>query len=184
LVLGFAKLALLLIMFCVARAEAQNTVPEPPGFWTGPMSGAVPATISGGTVIKTTELAGLIGVKHPVLVDVGPMPHKPENIALEAWAPPPHRTIPGSVWLPGVGAGELPPIVDDWYRARLKELSGGDQSKPLVIFCHPDCWGSWNAAKRAILYGYTNVHWYEEGIEGWQDAGYETQVVKPELPPQ
>ena len=52
-----------------------------------------------------------------------------------------------------------------------------------MIFCHPDCWGSWNAAKRAIRYGYSGVHWYEEGIEGWQDSGRETQEVRPDLPP-
>ena len=66
---------------------------------------------------------------------------------------------------------------------RLRE-SQRDQAKPLVVFCHPDCWGSWNAAKRAILYGYTDVQWYEEGIEGWQDAGHETQAVQPEIPPE
>jgi PQQ-dependent catabolism-associated CXXCW motif protein len=163
-------------------AQAQDTVPEPAGFWTGPMGGAIPATIKGGTVIKTAELAALIAEQQPVLVDVGPLPHKPDNIAAEAWTLPPHRTIPGSAWLPGVGAGELASNLDDWYRARLKQLSGGDLGKPLVIFCHPDCWGSWNAAKRAILYGYTNVHWYEEGIEGWQEAGHETHVVQPEQP--
>jgi hypothetical protein len=27
------------------------------------------------------------------------------------------------------------------------------------------------------------VYWYEEGIEGWQDSGRETQAVQPELPP-
>ncbi len=117
-----------------------------------------------------------------MLVDVGPPPHKPDNIAAEAWVPPPHRTLPGAVWLPGVGAGELTPTRDAWYRARLGALTGGDLAKPVVVFCHPDCWGSWNAAKRAILYGYSAVHWYEEGIEGWQDAGQPTQVAQPETP--
>ncbi|WP_162916659.1 rhodanese-like domain-containing protein [Dongia deserti] len=173
----------MLIPLCIARAQAQETVPEPAGFWTGPMGGPVPATIAGGRVIETAGLAALIEEKQPVLVDVGPLPHKPETIAAEEWVPPPHRTIPGSVWLPGAGDGKLTPKLDDWYRSWLEQLTGGDPSKPLVVFCHPDCWGSWNAAKRAILYGYSNVHWYEEGIEGWQDAGHETRVVQPELPP-
>jgi rhodanese-related sulfurtransferase len=29
---------------------------------------------------------------------------------------------------------------------------------------------SWNAAKRALSYGYTNVAWYPEGTDGWQRA--------------
>ena len=176
---GFAIVALLLS----ACAQTQHTVPEPAGFWTGPMGGAVPATISGGTVVDTAELAALIAAQQPVLVDVGPMPHKPDNIAADQWTPPPHRTIPGSAWLPGVGAGALAVPADAWYRARLEQLTGGDLGKPLVVFCHPDCWGSWNAAKRAILYGYTDVHWYEEGIEGWQESGHETHVAQPQVPP-
>jgi len=180
---GFAKAALLVLALGVPPAAAQQSVPEPAGFWTGPMQGAVPATIAGGTVIRSAELAALIAQGKPVLVDVGPPPRKPDNVAAEAWSPPPHRTIPGAVWLPGVGKGEIEPAVDEWYRARLQELTGGDQGRAMVIFCHPDCWGSWNAAKRAILYGYSSVHWYEEGIEGWQDAGQPTEVATPEAPP-
>ena len=172
----------LLLSACTATPD-RETAPEPDGFWTGPMGGPVPATIAGGTVVDTAELAALIAAEKPVLVDVGPMPHKPDNIAAEAWVPPPHRTLPGSTWLPGAGAGALAPERDAWYRSWLLKLTGGDQAKPLVVFCHPDCWGSWNAAKRAILYGYTGVHWYGEGIEGWQDAGHETQAILPELPP-
>jgi rhodanese-related sulfurtransferase len=29
---------------------------------------------------------------------------------------------------------------------------------------------SWNAAKQALSYGYTNVAWYPEGTDGWQRA--------------
>jgi len=182
---GFVRLVLLALLLSGCSATPnRETAPEPEGFWTGPMGGPVPATIEGGTVIDTEELAELIAEQDPVLVDVGPQPHKPDTIAPEAWVPPPHRTLPGSVWLPGAGAGELAPARDAWYRDALQRLTGGNLAKPLVIFCHPDCWGSWNAAKRAILYGYTDVHWYEEGIEGWQDAGHETQAVQPELPPQ
>jgi len=177
-----ALLALLLGV-CAAPASAQQSVPEPDGFWTGPMQGTVPATIAGGTVIKTAELVTLIKEQMPVLIDVGPLPHKPENLSAAAWNPPPHRSIPFSIWLPGVGKGEITRQVDGWYRAWLKALTDGDLAKPIVIFCHPDCWGSWNAAKRAIGYGYTSVHWYEEGVEGWQDAGHDTDVVEAEKPP-
>jgi rhodanese-related sulfurtransferase len=29
---------------------------------------------------------------------------------------------------------------------------------------------SWNAAKRILAMGYTNVAWYPEGTDGWTDA--------------
>lgn len=166
-----------------AGAREEGGVPEPAGFWTGPMGGAVPATIAGGTVIDSAGLLALLGQENPVLIDVAPLPHKPDEMATEDWSPPPHRTIPGAVWLPGVGAGDLPTALDAWYGARLAALTGGDPARPLVVFCHPDCWASWNAARRAILHGYTDVHWYEEGVEGWQDAGQPTAVAQPENPP-
>jgi PQQ-dependent catabolism-associated CXXCW motif protein len=174
LLLGFAG--------CAARADPAK-VPEPSGFWTGPMRGAVPATIAGGTVVDSATLATLIADENPVLVDVAPMPHKPDDIAAAAWDPPPHRTIPGARWLPDGGKGALGAAADEWFRTQLRILTGHDRARPIVFFCHPDCWASWNAAKRAILYGYTSVHWYEEGVEGWQDAGKPTEVAEAETPP-
>ena len=177
---ALALAAALLLVACSSTPDG-DTVPEPAGIWTGPMQGAVPATLAGGTVLDTDALAALLP-RQPVLVDVGALPHKPDNVAADAWVPPPHRTIPGSVWLPGVGAGQLASEREAWYRARLMTLTGGDVQKPVVLFCHPNCWGSWNAAKRAIAFGYRAVHWYPGGIEGWQDSGRDTQVAQPEAP--
>jgi rhodanese-related sulfurtransferase len=42
---------------------------------------------------------------------------------------------------------------------------------------------SWNAAKRAIGYGYQHVYWYRDGVEGWQAAGFHTAVVEPQPEP-
>jgi PQQ-dependent catabolism-associated CXXCW motif protein len=176
------RIALLALLLCAACADrAPQPVAEPAGFWTGPMQGAVPASIAGGQVVDTQQLAALMQ-SHPVLIDVAMSPHRPDNIAAEAWAPPPHHTVPGAVWLTGVGKGVIAPTVDMWYRARLQALTGGDPAKPIVVFCHPNCWGSWNAARRAIQYGYTAVHWYPEGVEGWQDAGQPTSVVLAQSP--
>lgn len=180
-------LGLLLSIAAIAPAHAGGAEhpPEPDEFWTGPMQGAVPATIAGGAVIDADALAVLIDAADPLLIDVGPAPRKPEGLSPDTvWAPPPHRTIPGSVWLPGVGQGELPPARDAWYRERLHRLTGGNAAAPVVVFCHPNCWGSWNAAKRAILYGYTRVHWFPDGIEGWQDSGRPTATIEAEPGPE
>ena len=177
-------LGLLLGLSGMAAAGEAAHAPEPQGFWTGPMGGAVPATISGGQVIDADGLAQLIETGDVVLVDVAFSPRQPEGLSPDTvWLPPPHRSIPGSVWLADVGLGELPPAQDDWYREQLRALTGGDAAKPLVFFCHPNCWGSWNAAKRAILYGYSQVYWYPDGVEGWQDSGRPTETIEAESPP-
>ena len=40
---------------------------------------------------------------------------------------------------------------------------------------------SWNAAKRALTYGYTNVSWFPDGTDGWQEIGLPVVDVKPVL---
>jgi PQQ-dependent catabolism-associated CXXCW motif protein len=51
-----------------------------------------------------------------------------------------------------------------------------------VIYCHRNCWLSWNAAKRAISYGYRNVYWFPDGMEGWRAAGLPTASAEPLVP--
>jgi PQQ-dependent catabolism-associated CXXCW motif protein len=47
----------------------------------------------------------------------------------------------------------------------------GNTAHPIVLFCLRDCWMSWNAAKRALSYGYTAVSWFPDGSDGWTDLG-------------
>ena len=51
----------------------------------------------------------------------------------------------------------------------MAELTGGDRSAPVVVFCKPDCWASWNAGKRLVRAGYTNVAWFPDGVDAWQE---------------
>ena len=90
---------------------------------------------------------------------------------------PQHRTIPGSDWLPGAGSGTDDQAFTDAFRTRAATLTGGKPATPIVVFCHPDCWASYNAAKRLVGLGYTHVNWYRDGLEGWQD-GHDTAVVR------
>jgi rhodanese-related sulfurtransferase len=39
---------------------------------------------------------------------------------------------------------------------------------------------SWNAAKRALTYGYSDVAWYPEGTDGWQFADLPLEDSHPE----
>jgi PQQ-dependent catabolism-associated CXXCW motif protein len=159
-------------------------VPEPRGFWTGPINSPVPKTISGGKVIHARKLAALLKGGSAVVVDVSNAPRRPENLAASSrWLPVPHPAIPGAVWIPGAGLGEPPAPVDKYYRERLAKATGGDLERTLVIYCHAKCWLSWNGARRAIQYGYHHVYWFPDGIEGWRKAKLPTTVVEPEATP-
>jgi PQQ-dependent catabolism-associated CXXCW motif protein len=170
-----------------APLTAKNNVAaaEPAGYWTGPTNSPVPLTLEGGKVIHNArQMRELMNREGPVVVDVSNAPRRPEKLAPGApWLPLPHRAIPGSLWIPSVGLGEIPVSVDDFFRQRLSTATGDHLGRPLVIYCHRSCWLSWNAAKRAISYGYRNVYWFRDGIEGWKAAGYRTAVVEPQVAP-
>jgi PQQ-dependent catabolism-associated CXXCW motif protein len=193
LTIGLAALACLLgapaaPSFAAPRHGAHNNVAaaEPSGYWTGPINAPVPKTLSGGMVIRSAhQLRALLRQGGTVVVDVSNAPRRPENLAPGApWLPLPHHAIPGSLWIPGVGLGEIPLAVDDFYRQRLAAATNEHLARPLIIYCHKTCWLSWNAAKRAISYGYRNVYWYPHGIEGWKAAGYRTAVIEPQIAPE
>jgi rhodanese-related sulfurtransferase len=42
---------------------------------------------------------------------------------------------------------------------------------------------SWNAAKRALQLGYSNIAWYREGTDGWLAAGLPLVTITPEPRP-
>jgi PQQ-dependent catabolism-associated CXXCW motif protein len=169
-----------------APAGKNSAAAEPSGFWTGPVNSAVPNTLTGGKVIrKARELVGLLRQGGAVVVDVSNAPRRPEGLAPGApWLPLPHRAIPGSMWIPGVGLGEIPVSVDDFFRQRLAAATGDHLARPVVVYCHKNCWLSWNAAKRAISYGYRNVYWFRDGVEGWKAAGFPTEVIEPQFAPE
>ena len=81
--------------------------------------------------------------------------------------------------MPNVGYGILPPETEAAFKTQLEKVSGGDKSKTMVFYCLRNCWMSWNAAKRAVSYGFTAVHWFPDGNDGWQEAGNELENVKP-----
>jgi PQQ-dependent catabolism-associated CXXCW motif protein len=175
---GAAVLAAVAFLSAPGRADSPVEVPEPAGIWTGPMRGQTPKTLTGATVLDLSALDALMASK-PLLFDVALADKKPADFPKDLPWLPIHRSIPGAVWLPGAGAAPLDPTREALFYARAEELTNGDKSKPIVTFCHPECWGSWNAAKRLVLGGYTRVHWFPAGIEGWQDTR-DTAPVKPD----
>ena len=129
--LRVGMIATLLFASAVAARAGEATPPEPAGYWQGPMLGKVPATITGGTAIGTDGLADMVRQDKPVLIDVVPAPRRPSDQSMP-WMPMPHRNIPRSVWIPGAGAGVISAAMEDYFRARLTELTGGNPEKLIV----------------------------------------------------
>jgi PQQ-dependent catabolism-associated CXXCW motif protein len=159
------------VLLCVSPAWA-CVHQEPAGYRQADYRAPVPCTIRGAHVLSTRALQELIRSRAPVLVDVLPAPRRPAGLSDDSlWLPPERRDIPGSVWLPNTGFGLLPVQEERYLRENLARLTGGDLRRPLVFYCLANCWMSWNAAKRAVEWGYRDVHWYPDGSDGWADAG-------------
>jgi PQQ-dependent catabolism-associated CXXCW motif protein len=175
---GVVILAAVVFLASPSRADSTVDVPEPDGIWTGPMHGPTPKTLTGAIVLDISALDALTANK-PVLLDVALADKKPSDFPKDLPWLPIHRSIPDAVWMPGAGAGALDPAREELFYKRVDELTKGDKAKPIVTFCHPECWGSWNTAKRLVLKGYTQVHWFPGGIEGWEDA-HAAAAIKPD----
>lgn len=164
-----------------AVGRAQEGPSEPAGYRNENYRAPVPATLAGARVITTEQAEAIWRSKSAAFIDVLPRPPKPPNLpAGTVWRDKPRSNIPGSIWLPDTGYGALAAATEDYLRTGLARASGGDHSKLLVVYCQADCWMSWNAAKRAQSYGYSNVAWYPEGTDGWQFADLPLADSRPE----
>jgi PQQ-dependent catabolism-associated CXXCW motif protein len=149
--------------------SAQLNAPEPDEYRADNYRAPVPATLKGARVLTTAEAETIWRAGSGVFIDVLPRPPKPQNLPEGTiWREKPRPNIPRSVWLPDTGYGKLAAATEDYLRRGLEHASGGDNTKLLVIYCQADCWMSWNAAKRVLSYGYSNVAWYPEGTDGWE----------------
>ena len=178
-----ASLALA-IAALAAVANAQEPVRKPEGYRTEDYRAPVPATLAGGRVLTTAEAEAIWRARGGVFIDVLPRPPKPSNLpAGTLWRDKPRFNIPGSVWLPDTGYGELADATETYLRQGLTRASGGNRAALVVVYCQANCWMSWNAAKRILSYGYSNVAWYPEGTDGWERANLPTAESQPEPRP-
>jgi PQQ-dependent catabolism-associated CXXCW motif protein len=176
-----AKAAIILgtaLVPAVAYAGSAADVPEPQGLWIGAMHGPTPKLLSGAVVVDLAAVEALMAEK-PLLLDVGPAVRKPENFPTDRPWLPIHRSIPNAIWMPGAGAAPLDVGREELFYRRIEELTHGDKTKSIVVFCRHECWGGWNAGKRLVTKGYTNVRWFPAGTDGWLDKR-ETAEVKPD----
>jgi PQQ-dependent catabolism-associated CXXCW motif protein len=177
------RLVILALIGCLAGA-AGPAAPEPPGYRLEGYQAPTPSTLSGGRVLSTTEAFALWQDHGAAFVDVLPQVPRPAGLPPgTVWRAKPRLDIPGSLWLPDTGYGELAPVVQDYFERGLRQATNGDRARPLVIYCRDTCWHSWNAAKRALALGYTRVAWYREGTDGWAEAGHPLEPREAEPRP-
>src|SRR5579871_795759 len=181
---GYAARLALVLVTLVGVAQADELVPEPQSYRTGDYRAPVPDTLAGARVLSTAEAEAIWRAKTGIFIDALPRPPKPANLpAGTVWRDKPRFNIPGSIWLPDTGYGELAQAMDSYFRQGLIRASGGDRAALLVLYCQADCWMSWNAAKRALSYGYSNVAWYPDGTDGWEQGGLPVTEAQPEPRP-
>lgn len=169
---------------CIPARADELGPPEPDDYRLDEYRAPVPETLHGARVVTTVEAEAIWKRGDAAFIDVLPRPPKPANLpAGTIWRDKPRLNIPGSLWLPDTGYGALTPAMDAYLRAGLAKASGGNRAKMLVIYCLRECWMSWNAAKRAAAFGYSNVVWYPDGSDGWEKAGHPLTLAIPEPRP-
>ena len=156
------------ILMALSSGVAQAAPPEEPdSYRTETYRAETPATLKGATVLTTAQARALWEAKAAAFIDVLPQPPRPKNLPADVvWRPQPRADIPGSLWLPDTGYGELAPAMQDYLVAGLHKAGAG----PLVFYCQRSCWMSWNAARRALALGFKQVDWYPDGVDGWREA--------------
>ena len=175
----------LLVVAPISCASAEFVLaacvePEPQDYRMSQYRSATPCTLKGGTVVTVEEVQSLHNQEGALLIDVLPAPRRPKNFPADSiWLPKSRWNIPGSVWLANAGLGVLPVEEERHFREHLARLTNGDKSRKLVLYCLANCWMSWNAAKRAIEWGYSAVYWFPEGTNGWTLEGLALEENKP-----
>jgi PQQ-dependent catabolism-associated CXXCW motif protein len=164
----------------VVNFGARAQPPEPEGYRMDDYRAPTPDGVAGGIVLDTEAAHKLWTGGNAIWIDVLPASRRPPNLPPSAlWMPLVRRDIPGSLWLPEIGRGALNPELEEYFRDHLDSATRGRRNAPVVFYCLTDCWMSWNAAKRAASWGYTQVYWYPAGTDGWEAARLPMENAEP-----
>lgn len=86
------------------------------------------------------------------------------------------ETLPNAHRLGGMTSKEVTKQAE--LSSALKQFTGGDLDRPILVYCHHrNCFLSYNAALRIMRAGYRQVFWMRSGIAGWKKAGYATSLA-------
>lgn len=169
-------LLLSLALFCLCV----HAVEEPEGYRMERYDDLVPDTLQGATRVNALDILALQSERPVAIIDVIPEHRRPDFLPEgQLWIPVPHKGLAGALWLPDVGYGVLSETTEAYFKHHLEQATGGDSDHALVFYCRIDCWMSWNAAKRALSYGYSSVYWFADGIEDWSFEDLPMEVLAP-----
>lgn len=167
--------------FKPAIASAGDTVEEPQDYRIDDYDAPVPAQVTGATTVDAIAVKRLLEEQNALVVDVIPEHRKPDFLPEnQIWIPPSHKGIAGSIWLPDIGYGVLSETTEKYFKENLEKYTDAKKDHPVVFYCRMDCWMSWNAAKRALTYGYSDIYWFADGIDGWNFEDFELQSLTAE----
>ncbi len=165
-------------------AHAQGSIAEPEAYRIEDYRSPTPLTLRGARVLTTPEAEAIWRAKSGVFIDVMPRAPKPANLPPDTvWRDKPRHNIPGSLWLADTGYGKLASVTEAYFRDGVARASAGKPDALLVFYCQANCWMSWNAAKRALSYGYSNIAWFPDGTDGWEQAHLPLIDAQPEPRP-
>ena len=112
---------------CVLAATAALAEPEPADYRKDDYRAPVPDTLAGATVISSETAFALWKTGQVAFVDVLPRAPKPADLPEGTiWHEKPRISIPGAIWLPNVGYGQLADVMHAYFRAGLDKATGGD----------------------------------------------------------
>ena len=170
---------LFIILFVPLFASSQSDIAEPEGYKMDEYRSATPQSLNGATVVNAETAHQLFKNGDVQFIDVLPSPRRPKELAEDSvWLPQTRLNIPGSIWLADVGYGVLSDELDHYFLTNLQKLveSGNDK---ILFYCNVDCWMSYNAAKRALNYGFKHILWFPGGVDEWADHGFALTESKP-----
>ncbi len=173
------KPAFLLFLALIYLMPAHAEVEQPDGYRMELYDDEVPAGLTGATTITSAQIKQLQETIGLAVIDVIPEHRRPDFLPEnQIWIPVPHKGIPGAVWLPDVGFGVLSDVTQAYFKRHLYDATRGNRNHPVAFYCRANCWMSWNAAKRALSYGYTQVYWFAEGVDEWLFEGFDFEILQ------
>ena len=177
-----ARVAFLAILVC-GRGCRKRQVPEPDGYRLENYRSPTPATPRGAKEIGTDE------------AETDRRSHSAKSIRCAAKAAAkelpvgtirrdkPRANIPGSIWLPDTGYGELGAgMAGGYFSKGLDKATSGDRGDAGSLL--PG--GLLDVVERGqtgARVGYSNVVWHPEGTDGWLNALLPLQDCTPEPRP-
>src|ERR1700686_3310805 len=139
--IGTAIRFALVVMIVAVGESAVAGVPEPDGYRLENYRSPTPTTLRGVRVVSTDEAEKIWRSHSASFVDVLPRPPRPRDLPEGTlWRDKPRANIPGSIWLPDTGYGELAPSMADYFAKGLEKAPLGDRARRLVVYCLTDCW--------------------------------------------